>query len=238
MTIPAAPTGTINDLIPGVQLILQNRSDVLSYNPQSYIKKAIQELTLANPFEELRVVGPQQQLTVGQYQYPVSFFMNAGDDYSQIHALNIFTNPNTNTVAYPMKYDTPTAMQTLLFIPGGLPAKWTRFGQNIWVGPQPNQTYTAFMVYQKRHPFIEQNLGASPVYMPPEWHEIIEYAAAYRLAAGPLRWMDFATQLRQLLYGDPNDMANPGLIKQRFYQQQLDERIHSRSLTPVNYRTQ
>jgi len=231
--IPALPSTTIADMIPEVQLILQNRSDVTNYNPAGYIKKAIEELTLSYPFEELRTVGPRQLLTVNQYQYPVTFFVNAGEDYSQIHALNIFTDPNTNIVAYPMHYDTPTAMQTLLFIPGGLPAKWTRFGQNIWIGPQPNQQYTAFMVYQKRHQFNDTNLATSPVYMPPEWSEIVEYCAAYRLAAGPLRWMDFAQQLRQLIYGDPNDTSNPGLIKSRVYQQQMDERMHSRQMTPV-----
>jgi hypothetical protein len=135
-----------------------------------------------------------------------------------------------------MKYDTPTALQTLLFIPGGLPAKWTRFGTNIWVGPQPNQQYTTFMVYQRRHPFNDQNLASSPIYMPPEWAEVVDYAAAYRLAAGPLRWMDFAKQLRELLYGDPtvtDTLGTLGLIKARLYQQQMDGRMHSRQMTPV-----
>jgi hypothetical protein len=233
---PGVPQTVINDLLPGVKLILQNRSDFMNYNPQKAIADSLQELTLTNPFEELRTVGPMQQLTVGQYQYPVTFFLNGGDDYSQVQALNIFTNPNTNTVAYPLHYDTPVAMQTLIFIPGGLPAKWTRFGTNIWVGPQPNQMYTAFMIYQRRHPFNPQNLGSSPVYVSPEWQEVVEYCAAYRMAAGPLRWMDYATQLRTLLYGDPtadDRIANLGLIKARSYQQQLDQRLHARQLTPV-----
>lgn len=237
---PGASTATIGDLLPGVQLALQNRSDINVYNPQKYIRDAIQELTLSNPYEELRVQGPMVQLTVGQYQYPVTFFMNQGDDYSQIQALCIFTNPNTNTVAYPLHYDTPAALETLVYIPGGLPAKWTRFGSSIWVGPQPNQTYTMFANYQRRHPFPAGATGAqlnsAPVYMPVEWLEIVEYCAAYRLAAGPLRWMDGAKDLRTLLYGDPaadDRMANLGLIKARSYQQQLDQRIHSRQLTPV-----
>jgi hypothetical protein len=227
---------TISELIPDVKLILQNRSDVLNYNPAMYIKNSIQELSQSYPFEELRVTGPRQTLTVNQYQYPVTFFENPGDDYSQIQALNIFTNPNTNTVAYPLHYDTPTGIQTLLFIPGGLPAKWTRFGDFIWVGPQPGQQYTVFMIYQRRHPFNDANLGSTPVLMPPEWKEIVEYCAAYRLAAGPLRWMDFAKELRILIYGDPSDPSEPGLIKRRFYQQQMDERLHSRNLAVVTGR--
>jgi hypothetical protein len=233
---PGVPTTVINDLLPGVKLILQNRSDFLNYNPQKAIADSLKELTLALPFEELKTEGPKQTLTVGQSDYPVTFFVNGGEDYSQIHALNIFTNPDTNTVCYPMKYDTPTAFQTIRFIPGGLPAKWTRFGRFIQVGPQPNQQYTVFMVYQRRHPFNDGNLGTSPVYMPPEWQEIVEYCASYRMAAGPLRWFDYAQQLRTLLYGDPtadDRIANLGLIKSRVYQQQMDERMHARQLTPV-----
>jgi hypothetical protein len=231
--LPASASATISDLLPNVQLILQNRTDILSYSPEKFMRKAILELTQAYPFEELRTAGPQQLLTVGQYQYPVTFFVNAGEDYRQLHALNIFVDPNTNTVAYPLHYDTPTAIQTLLFIPGGLPARWTRFGQNIWVGPQPNQMYTVFMVYQRAHPFNEQNIPSSPIYMPPEFLEAVEYATAYRLAAGPLRWSDMATQLRAMLYGDPNDTADVGLIKRLWSQQQLDERMHSRNFTMV-----
>ena len=36
--IPALPSTTIADMIPEVQLILQNRSDVVNYNPAGYIK--------------------------------------------------------------------------------------------------------------------------------------------------------------------------------------------------------
>ncbi len=231
--LPASASATINDLLPDVQLLLQNRTDLGNYSPEKFMRKAIQELTQAYPFEELRTVGPQQFLTVGQFQYPVTFFVNAGEDYRQLHALNIFVDPTQNTVAYPLHYDTPTAIQTLLFIPGGLPARWTRFGQNIWVGPKPGQRYTMFMVYQRAHPFNETNLASSPIYMPPDWLEAVEYATAYRLAAGPLRWPDMAAQLRAMLYGDPNDTADVGLIKRLWSQQQLDERMHSRSMTVV-----
>jgi hypothetical protein len=233
---PGVPQTVINDLLPGVKLILQNRSDFMNYNPQKAIADSLKELTQSLPFEELRQDGPMKQLTVGQSGYPVTFFVNGGDDYSRPIAFNIFTDPNTNIVAYPMHYETPTAFQTIRFIPGGLPARWTRVGTNLYVGPQPNLPYTVFLVYQRRHPFNDQNLGTSPVYAPPEFQEIIEYMAAYRMAAGPLRWMDYATQLRTLLYGDPtadDRIANLGLIKARQYQQQLDEGQHSRSIGVV-----
>jgi hypothetical protein len=232
--LPAISTVTINDILPDVTLILQNRTDISKYNPASFARKAIQELTLAYPFEELRVVGPRVTLTPNQYQYPVSFFLNAGDDYSQIQGLCVFTTPQ---VAFPLKYDTPTGIQTILFIPGGLPSKWTRFGQYIWIGTQPALPYAAFMLYQKRHPFESgTSLGSSIIMMPPEWLEIVQYATAYRLAAGPLRWSDMAKDLHMLLYGDPNDPSQPGLIKRRVHQQEMDERLHSRRVNVINSR--
>lgn len=232
---PGISSTTIADILPDVQLILQNRTDISNYKPERFAKKAIEELTLAYPFEELRVSGPRVNLNPNQtfpYQYPVSFFLNPGDDYSQIQALCVFTVPQ---VAYPLKYDTPAAVQTILFIPGGLPSKWTRFGTNIWIGTQPSLPYVSYMIYQKRHPFTS-DIVSSVIMMPPEWFEVVQYATAYRLAAGPLRWSDMAATLRSMLYGDPNDPSEPGLIKRRFYQQQMDERIHSRRINVVTSR--
>ena len=232
--LPAISSTTINDILPDVTLILQNRTDIKNYSPERFAKKAIEELTLAYPFEELRVQGPMVQLQPNQYSYPVTYFLNAGDDYSQTQGLMVFT---ATQVAYPLKYETPTGIQSILFIQGGLPSKWTRFGNQIWIGTQPNQPYTSYMIYQRRHPFQSgTSLGQSVIMMPPEWFEIVEYATAYRLAAGPLRWSDMATQLRNMLYGDPSDPSEPGLIKRRWYQQQMDERLHSRRINVVTSR--
>jgi hypothetical protein len=229
------PTATINDLIPDVQLILQNRSDVAKYKPDFYLKKVIQELTQRYPFEELRVTGPQQSLTVGLYQYPISFFTNQGDDYTQVQSVNIFSDFPVNTVVFPLKYDTVAGIRPLTFIQG-LPAKWTRFGGNFWVGCSPNQAYTAFIDYQRRHPFNASNLPSSAVFSPPEWHNVFTHGAAYQMALGPLRWPDMAGYLRTAIYGDPNDPREPGLIKSLAYQQEMDQRIHSRSMTVVTKR--
>ena len=229
---PGISSTTIADILPDVGLILQNRTDIGSYKPERFARKAIEELTLAYPFEELRTKGPTQPLQVNNYSYPVTFFLNSGDDYSQVQGMHVFITPIVST---PMKYDTPTAIQSILFIPGGLPSKWTRFGTNIWIGTQPQYPYPAYMLYQKRHPFTTDILS-SVIMMPPEWFEIVQYATAYRLAAGPLRWTDQAATLRTMLYGDPSDPSEPGLIKRRWYQQQMDERLHSRRINVVTSR--
>lgn len=227
--IPGIASATIADLIPDLTLILQNRQDLSQYNPAFYLKKGIQDITQRIPFEELRVTGPQVPLVVSQYLYPVSYFVNPGDDYTTAVAVNVFTDFPNNTVSFPLHYDTPTGIRPLTFIPGGLPASWTRFGTNLWIAPQPNQPYTSFVDYQRRHPFGE-NLAESPVMVPPEWHEIIEYSAAYRMCLGPLRWPDMAQQFREALYGDPNNPSMPGLIKSLYSQQMLDQQMHSRRI--------
>lgn len=207
--------------------MLQNRTDIYSYNPQFFMQQAIQELNAQPdmPFEELRLTGPQVSLTVNQYAYPVSFFTIPGTDYTVIDALNIFVS---GQVCYPMHYDTPAGIRPLTFIPG-LPSRWTRYGRNIWVGNSPSQAYTVFADYRRRHPFLA-DLGESPVLLPDEWFEVVQYSTAYRMAAGPLRWSDMAKDLHAMLYGDPSDQSKPGLIKSLKVQAQLDQAIHSRRI--------
>jgi hypothetical protein len=233
MTLPAISTTRIADLIPNVTLLLQNRSDIGSYNPGFFIQRAVQELTLEYPFEELRTTGPQVPLVVNQYSYPVSYFTNPGDDYTTPYAVNIFVDYPQNTVAFPLHYETPAGMRPMTFIPGAFPARWSRFGPNIWLGPQPQYPYVVFVDYQIRHPF-DANLEETIVRMPAEWLEVVEYSAAYRMAAGPLRWMDMATYCKQMLYGDPKNPQQPGLIAALVTQPQLDQKIHSRR---INVRT-
>jgi hypothetical protein len=233
MTIPATPSTVINNLIPDLQLILQNRQDLASYNPAFYLKKAIQKITRNYPCEELKLTGPQVSLTVSIGTYPVGFWLNNGDDYRVPEAINIFTDFPNNTVAVPMKYDTIAGIRPMSLITNSLPSRWTRNGPNIIVAPLPQFPYVTFADYQRLHPFNETNLAQSVVYTPPEWHEIIEYEAAIRMAAGPLRWPDMAQNLKMLLYGDPNIQGDTGLMRDLITQQQMDEKIHVRSFTLI-----
>lgn len=239
MTIPATSSVMINDLIPNVQLLLQNRTDLAQYNPAFFMKAAIQEMSMNRDFEELRVTGPQVQLTVGQYLYPVTFWMNPGDDYTTVYALNLFVDYPQNQVSYPLHYETPAGIRPMTFIQQGLPSRWSRFGPNIWLGISPNQPYTTFADYQIRHPFLAgSNLGNTIVRMPAEWHRAVEYSTAYRMAAGPLRWPDMAQELHAMLYGDPDNPNKVGIVSQLVTQMQLDEKIHSRRINVVVSRYQ
>jgi len=237
---------------------LQNRQDVnesnsnLEMRPSAWLRDALREITESQPFEELRqpnppnvTIGPGLGVGGSTYKYKVSAFLNPGDDVTLMEDPVIFLNTTltgpastTNSVAYPMDYLTPKAIAPQLNIPGGIPFKYTRFGDQFWFGTQPGQNYTTYLPYQLRHPFNDDNLLVSLVYLPPSWFDILSLAAAER-GAIRLRWNDQADYLHKTLYGDPasqmkdGTLARPGLIAARILQQERDRRLSTVQITPV-----
>jgi len=266
LSTPAASTCTIAGLINKVRAYLQNRSDASesaanpSMRPSAWLQDALREITSDNPFEELRVTGPVQTIGPGlgfqgsNYAYPVSMFIADGDDVTVTEDPVIFLTANQaavgmipvqtmntsnagNVVAYGMDYLTPKAIQSLLFIPGGVPFKYTRYGSQYWFGPQPGQPYNVYLPYQRRHTF-NPDILTTPVCVPQDWFEIVCIAAAER-GATVLRWNDHAAYLHNLLYGDPKTLdpntgkyARPGLIEARILQQERDRRISTIQIMP------
>jgi hypothetical protein len=258
---PAAATLTINQLINKVKAALQNRPDVSEtqtnpeMRPSAWIRDTLRELTANYPFEELRVSGPL--VTVGpglgyqgsNYKYPVSMFLNPGDDMTLMDDPVIFLNPTQaaqagltvnnafNTVAYPLDYLTMKAIQPMLFIQGGIPFRYTRQGNMFLFGTQPGQPYNMYLPYQIRHPF-NPDLVTTPIRMPPEWNDVVAYAAAER-GAVMLRWNDQASYLHQLLFGDPSSqmkdgtLGRPGLISARLFQIERDRRLSTVQISPM-----
>jgi hypothetical protein len=224
--------------------------------PSAWLRDSLREITANYPFEELRTVGPL--VTVGpglgyqgsNYAYLVSFFINPGDDVTLMEDPVIFLNNNQaamfrgspvtavtgNTVGYSMDYLTPKAIQPLLFIPGGVPFKYTRYGTQFWFGSQPGQNYNVYLPYQIRHQFVDTNLPSSPVFLPPDWFDVIAYAAAERGAIAN-RWNEQANFIHSTLYGDPNSqlrdgtLGRPGLIAARVLQMERDRRLSTVQLT-------
>lgn len=229
--IPGGAIHTINDLTQGVIDALQSRTDVSAIVP-TYLMRAIQEVTESYPFEELRQTGPNVTLTVGQTDYPVSTFLNANDDYTFPEVMAIYVDFPANTVLGPVYWKNPTSIE-LMTSPAtvGLPSRYTRFGPNFRFGPTPNNPYTLFLRYQKRHPF-NGDIGSSPVYLPDSWEEIVQYAAAMRIAIVK-RWTDQYQVLHNILYGDPSDPTMPGLIAKRRFQSERDSMFNTRQIMPV-----
>jgi hypothetical protein len=253
MNSPGTNPRVINDLFPGVQEALFGK-DITPQQSAIWVRKTLEDLTAKYPFEELRIKGPMVTIGPGlgnqgsNYEYPVMQFLNAGDDLTLMENPVIFLSPTqaqqvnlvgtgmnfgTSPVGYPMDYMTPTAIQSQLFIPGGIPFHWTRYGQYFWFGTQPGQPFQTYLPYQRRHPFQDANLPQSPLFIPPDWQDIVEYAAAVR-GAQSLRWPEQVKWLREILYGDPkNPQGRPGLLTAQDLQIERDQQKSSRQLMPI-----
>lgn len=237
MAIPGASVRTIGDLVPDVVEALQQRTDVAPIIPR-YIRKALIEITESTPFEELRRTGPTVTLTPNQANYPVSFFLNPGDDYNFMEAFTIFVDPGTNQVSYPLDYMAPKAIQSILSPSTiGIPAWWTRFGTGFSFAPVPNNTFSVFSLYQVKHPFPDDfsALAGQKLMITDSWEEIVVYSAALRVAIVK-RWNDQANVLHGVLFGDPEFQASegkrgrPGIMSARMLQVERDQKFNSRRL--------
>ena len=242
---PAATPHIINDFVNKVKAYLQNRNDVSEtapnpeLRPSAWIRDTLRELTANYPFPELQKNGPSVTIGPGlgwnssSYMYQVSKFLAPGDDVTITEDPVIFLTPGqaasagiattTSTVAYGMQYMTPKAIQPLLFIAGGVPFRYTRFADMFWFGPAPGQNYSAYLPYQVRHPFTS-DLPQSPVKIPADWFDVMCVGAAER-GAITLRWNEQSMLLHNILYGDPENPERPGLIAQRIFQPERDQRL-------------
>lgn len=232
--------------------------------PSAWLRDALRELTQKYPFEELRKPGPLQIIGPGlgtlgsNWAYPVSMFLYPGEDMTKSEDPVIFLTPGqlqqanqtaaqygiaqmaalmttSNQVGYSMNYLTPKAIQPLLFIQGGVPFLYTRFGNQFWFGSQPGEQFNVYLPYQRRHPFTT-DLPYSKVYVPEDWFEVVCIAAAER-GAYKLRWNDQGVALHQMLWGDPDyersggEEGRPGLVAGLTVQPERDRRFSPVTLT-------
>lgn len=240
MALPGATTRTIGDLVPEVIDYLQQRTDVATIAPK-YIKRALMEITESEPFEELRVTGPQVALTANLATYPIATFLVGDDDYTSPESFSVFVDFPTNTVVSSIDYKTPKALETMMTAATvGLPSRFTRYGTNFFFGPTPDKGYTVMLRYQKRHPFPleDSQLKGAPIFIPDSWEEIVAISAALRIAIVK-RWNDQKDVLHSMLFGDPEFMVSegkrgrPGLISARRMQVERDQRFNTRQIMPV-----
>jgi hypothetical protein len=81
------------------------------------------------------------------------------------------------------------------------------------VRPVPDQAYPFVWDYWQL-PQLAAPVEGTQVLTPLDWDEIIMLMATLRGHIGLLE-RDKAAELRTLLYGDPTDQSNPGLIKKK-----------------------
>jgi hypothetical protein len=211
------------------------------------IRKSVLELTEDYKHPLLEATGPIVQLTAYQNVYAPNFFLQGGDanlDVSKVNSFYIFNNPytvpssiDTNTDAgYTLKFRSIESIEVLLNI-AGLPIYWSRNNNQIYI-TMPDNAYYLYMRYQKQHPSTETPGGFSAdtnVLMADSWQEILEYAAAIRLAP-QANLADKKQELYTSLYGDQKFQTSggiegaPGLIFQRTSQRNRDQQTTTRRM--------
>lgn len=195
----------IGDSVATVQLNLGNRSDLAARISQ-WLAYAYIDLGMSYPFEELEDTVDDMFLpTIDVYDYPVTaraiktLSMTIGTDSQQpIKRKDIKVIRRYSTASQsgpPSIYGTRAKQILVRPVPGqAYPFKW-----DIWSLPAVDQTDTS-------------TINASAVLLPLDWIEIMQYMATLRGHIALLE-RDKAAEIHTLLYGDPKDQDQPGLIK-------------------------
>jgi hypothetical protein len=222
----------IKDLVLDLKRKLANREDSEEQAP-FFLRDAIRELTDNYPFPELEVIGPERALTATDNRYGIGDFTNAGEGHTDITLIKLWTNHPDNTKSTVINWREPRVVAPLME-QTGMPSFFTRFGQEFILGPTPDKSYQVQMWYQRKHPFsiTREALLDDEVLMPESWLEIIVYAAALR-AATELRLPDYVTLYHAILFGDPENPQQLGLIDSRMAQRNKDKRHNPGQMMPI-----
>lgn len=226
----------VKDLIPGVINKLGNRTDINDSIPK-WIVAVVRNLTQNFPYEELRVTGPTVQFQANVNTYPVSTFLQPGDEFGLMNFWWMYY-AGTSGSGVVLKYRTPPVVASMANVTSGtmsngFPRYWTRYGTNFMVGMTPGAAYYTYMAYQRKHPFsTNQSLWPeAQLLIPDEWQDVIEYAAAMKGA--PEVQMDEKIPVWQtLLYGS-GERGKPGLIKTLVSQFNRDASDNERQISVV-----
>lgn len=238
---------TAGDCFTNIQQLLMNRT-VAQATMLEAIRKAVLELTEDYKHPLLEATGPTVQLVPFQNNYSPNFFMAVADanlDASKINSFFLYNNPylppstdnSITNAGYDLVFRSINDIEVLLNIPG-LPLYWSRNNNQIYVGSMPDDSYYCYSRYQKQHPLSNVVNGfatGTPILMADTWQEILEYAAAIRLAP-QVNLAAKKVELHSDLYGDQKFQTSggiegaPGLIFQRTSQRNRDQSTTTRRL--------
>lgn len=228
------------DCFAGITGLLMNRT-VANATMLEAIRKAVLELTTDYKHPLLEVNGPIVKLTAFLNLYAPSYFTGETDtalDVTKVNSFFIYNDPyivpsSTNlqtNAGFNLKFKSPDSMEVLWNVPG-LPMYWSRSNNQIMIGSMPDNTYSLYMRFQTQHPSSDTVNGfatGTVIQMADEWQEILEYAAAVRLAP-QVNLSGKRTELHSALYGDQKFQTSsgiegaPGLIFQRTSQRNRDQ---------------
>ncbi len=236
---------TAGDCFDGITGLLMNRA-VSHTLMLEEIRKAVLEFTEDYKHPLLEATGPTVNLTAFVTTYNPNFFLQVADANLDVNKVNSFwlynngvvpvTSSSQANAGYDLKFMAIKDIEVLLNIPG-LPLYWSRNNNQIYV-TMPDQSYPVYMRYQKEHPLanvVNGFLSATPILMADSWQEILEYAAAMRVAP-KVNLASKKTELHTALYGDQKFQTSsgiegaPGLIFQRTSQRNRDQSTTTRRL--------
>ncbi len=233
------------DCFAGITGLLMNRpvSQALMLEE---IRKAVLEFTEDYKHPLLEETGPTINLVAFQNVYNPNFFLQVADANLDVNKVNSFwiynngvvpvTSSSQSNSGYDLKFKSINDIEVLLNIPG-VPLYWSRNNNKIYI-TLPDNSYPVYMRYQKEHPLANEPDGfavATPIEMADSWQEILEYAAAMRVAP-KINLANKKQELHTALYGDQKFQTSsgiegaPGLIFQRTSQRNRDQVTTTRRL--------
>jgi hypothetical protein len=195
----------LGDSVATVQLNLGNRSDLAS-RISYWLAKAYLDLGMSYPFEELEdSINDTFQPTIDVYDYPATA--------RAIKTISMSVAPNSQQ---PVKRkDIKVIRRYTTTNQQGPPTIYGTRAKQILVRPIPDQAYP-FIWDVWLLPAVDQTsaatINASACLLPLDWIEIMEYMATLRGHIALLE-RDKAGEVHTLLYGDPTNQDQPGLIK-------------------------
>jgi hypothetical protein len=210
------PTGIqflIEDLESEVLLRTENRTTDTS-RADVWLRDALLEIA-GNPdyrddFPELEIWGPVVNLSINVQEYEESMFINVGDTNELCADILIWIDYPANTIR--RRLDTGHYQKTDRFQPVySLPTEWYRYSGFIGFNPVPDLTYQVQSRTVRMHPINDIELSQTVILLPRDWNEILIWAAVQRGFAELMEY-EKSDKIHTLLYGDPNNKAQPGLV--------------------------
>ncbi len=211
------PYQTIAERKINVSMKIGNRADLLEPAPGSgqtysrisgWLRDAYIAISTCRTFEQTEATY-QFNLVQGQTEYLIP---------GQLRALKALTGYDSSGTPIILEYKDIAYIRR--YNPNGSsfqarPSIYTFYGNKMIIRPSPDQdTYTFYLDYWQR-PLITADVDSTPLLVPDEWLEVIDYEAAARGNA-ELQQADRSHEMLELLNGYTDPQTGrfvPGIIE-------------------------
>jgi hypothetical protein len=211
-------------------------------NIYSWLGYAYTEIGMSYDFEELEettTTALDGNNSNNSYPYPTIVDSNNNNWTTRaVKSLVIVESNNSNNNLMIHLSHKPIQFFDRLPNVVGRPAIYTKFKQNVILHPAPSNSYDGWLLRWRvwRKPFLlaGNNLNSTEIYLPDDWVEILDYAAALR-AHTRLLERDKAAEIMQLLHGSEDPRRGrrvPGLIEQKLLQRHAESQYMDWGIRP------